>query len=770
MDQRLKQRMDDWVQTDPRISCWDRIVLLKECEKLYENEPHSLRYGKSFAYMLKHIPIEYTAGIAFPGKLRKILPTPEQRAEAKAMFARWWEIPDEEFQRQLPFCYSMEKNDYSWIGAQPPWMLTQGHLAYDWEAMVEGGLLPFKQKAEKALAKETDPKKREFYEGAVITMQAIEDFILRFGDIATRAGDTQVGEGIKYIATQPPRTLYEAMQLIRLVIFAVRRVMGFSSVCMGRMDRYFYPFYEKDIAEGRLTRQSAFDLIQEFLFRDSEGAAVFDHMSPRTEETSCNIDVSGDDNTYFLIAGKDENGNGFVNDLTHLFIEAIGEFGQSRTPVCIVRYFDGMEEELFQKAAKAMVSNAPVFIYNDETMMRALMECGVKAEHVWDYGMFGCNNPTVLCKMGSLRQMWFNLAIPLELVLFRGKALQNPPIYHEECAFPLKDRLFGMMESGYDGIDTGDLDDIATMDEFLEKYRAQVRYLLGEFRKGVEADCVLEKEICPQQLRVEDCYIHGPMEAGESWITGAVDYHLMMVQGGGLATVTDSLYAINKLCFEDKTLTLSELAEILKNDFEGNELLLRRLQNKLPKFGNDVEEVDAFATKLVNIFADCVQEQNGEQYLYQLAPGLSTLRDFSTEGAFVAATPNGRRAGEPLSENQSPTPGADVEGLSALFNSLSRVPFYRITGGPFNIRLHPSVTKGQEGIAKVSAALRTYMQQGGMQVQMSVVDAATLRAAQAEPEKYRGLTVRVTGYNAYFTRMSKKGQDELIARTEYGCF
>ena len=603
------------------------------------------------------------------------------------------------------------------------------------------------------------------YTHLCLIIGALQSFIVRFGNIAKKAGDVKTGESIIRLAKEPPQTLFEAMQLIRLIIFAVRRVIGFSTICMGHMDRYFFPFYEKDIREGRLTRESAFDLFQEFLFRDSEGAAVLDHMSPLTEEASCNVDVSGDDNTYIILGGKNGNGDN-INDLTYLILEALSEMNKCRTPIAIVRCFDHMPQDLMRLAAGGMTNNAPVFLYNDETMIPALEECGVKPEDAEDYGFFGCNNPTIPAKMGSLRQMWFNMAIPLELVMFRGKALQNPPKVYETCAFPLKDRIFGMMESGYNGIDTGELDAVKNMDGFLEMYRRQTEYLLAEYRKGVEADCTLEKEESRGRIMVEDCFLKGTLDSGESWLTGGVDYHLMMIQGSGLATVTDSLYAIDRLCFREKCLKLSELAEILRNDFDGEELLQKRLKNKFPKFGNDIEEVDQYAEKLVNIFADAVQAQNSDKYLYRFAPGLSTLRDFSTMGAYVAATPNGRNAGKPLSENQSPCKGADVNGITALLNSLSHVPFYRITGGPFNIRLHPSVIKGANGIEKISALLRTYMQKGGMQVQLSVVDAETLRDAQRNPEKYRGLTVRVTGYNAYFTRMSRKGQDEFIARTE----
>ena len=218
--------------------------------------------------------------------------------------------------------------------------------------------------------------------------------------------------------------------------------------------------------------------------------------------------------------------------------------------------------------------------------------------------------------------------------------------------------------------------------------------------------------------------------------------------------------------FRDKEMSLGELAELLGADFEGNERLRTRLARRMPKFGNDIEWVDGLAAQVVDIFCDEAARVNRPEYLYKLYPCISTDRDFTTMGQYVGATPDGRCAGQQIAENQSPTEGADMNGLTALLNSAARLPFDRITGGPLNLRIHPSVVKGPEGLKAFAATLQTYFEKGGMQVQVNVASREELLAAQKDPHKYRNLCVRVTGYSAYFVQMGKKAQDELIKRTE----
>jgi formate C-acetyltransferase len=213
-------------------------------------------------------------------------------------------------------------------------------------------------------------------------------------------------------------------------------------------------------------------------------------------------------------------------------------------------------------------------------------------------------------------------------------------------------------------------------------------------------------------------------------------------------------------------MTLRQLAEVLRKDYAGHESLQARLSKRMPKFGNDIEWVDRLANRVVDIFCDEIARVNRPEYVYTFFPCISTDRDFTTMGRDVGATPDGRRAGQQVSENQSPTEGADMNGLTALLNSVARIPFHRITGGPLNIRIHPSAIRGENGLNMFASALLTYFEKGGMQVQVNVMSREQLLDAQMNPHQYKNLCVRVTGYSAYFVQMGKKAQDELINRTE----
>ena len=276
----------------------------------------------------------------------------------------------------------------------------------------------------------------------------------------------------------------------------------------------------------------------------------------------------------------------------------------------------------------------------------------------------------------------------------------------------------------------------------------------------------MERRCNAGRLRIEDCFLQGTIESATSWNDGGTRYHKITLQGSGLATVVDAFAAVEQLVFRDRELTLPALNEILRRDWLGHQDLRARMARKMPKYGNDVEWVDELGRKVAEVFCDEVAACNGPGHLYAFLPCISTDRDFTTMGRSVGATPDGRAAGQQLSENASPTEGTDVAGLTALLNSVARLPMRRFTGGPLNVKLHPSAVAGERGLDVMAAALETYFEAGGMNVMVNAVTREQLLDAQAHPERYRSLCVRVTGYAAYFTQMGKRAQDELIRRTE----
>ena len=768
----LKERIDKWFLRDYRETFMERIELVLEAEKLYEGEENSVRYGHTLEHILSNISVVLGEG-PIAGEVKLRIPTKEEEEKVLAEYHRWWNIPTEERHKKILFYYSE-----GWLKCRPYFFPSFGHLALEWEEILDLGLGGLKKKAEDCLKEKCSADQQEFLQGAIICYDAISMYISRCYKEAASQGRTRMAENLQQIISGSAKTFEQALQLLWIMILILQKVCGCGVLNLSRMDQYLLTRYQTDLKEGRLTEDEAIQLIQEFYFHNNEIMVQTDHMSQEIETTAYTLEVAYDDPNYVILAGRLSDGKSGVNELSFLMVEAARAL-RLRNPFIVVRYHNGIDQKFWKCCCEAMRENTTLVVYNDETMIPALKYYGVEEPEVYDYGFFGCNDPNIPAMEGGLRQVWINLVKPLELALNRGDYPMEPlgetvveetkddePL-DKECQFDIDDRMTGLMTGPYYGVKTKKLSEITTMQDVLEVYQQQLEYLVAEFRRGFEMDLEVEKSVTMDKIRIEDCFLKGTIENGVTWTEGGTKYHKIVTQGCGLATVIDAFYAIEQICFVKKEMTVEQLATVLKNDYNGFEKLSDQWKNKLNKFGNDIEEVDKYAKMLTDIFVKAIQKNNGEQYLYQMWPTYSTDRDFTTMGGYVGATPDGRHSKEQLSENQSPTNGRDISGLTAMLNSVAKVPFDRITGGPLNLRMHPSAVEGEDGLEVMCALFKTYMEKGGMQLQVNVVDAETLRDAQKNPEKYRTLCVRVTGYSAFFVEMGRKAQNELIARTEH---
>ena len=768
----LKERIDKWFLRDYRETFMERIELVLEAEKLYEGEGNSVRYGHTLEHILSNISVVLGEG-PIAGEVKLRIPTKEEEEKVLAEYHRWWNIPTEERHKKILFYYSE-----GWLKCRPYFFPSFGHLALEWEEILDLGLGGLKKKAEDRLKEKCSADQKEFLQGAIICYDAISMYISRCYKEAASQGRTRMAENLQQIISGSAKTFEQALQLLWIMILILQKVCGCGVLNLSRMDQYLLTRYQTDLKEGRLTEDEAIQLIQEFYFHNNEIMVQTDHMSQEIETTAYTLEVAYDDPNYVILAGRLSDGKSGVNELSFLMVEAARAL-RLRNPFIVVRYHNGIDQKFWKCCCEAMRENTTLVVYNDETMIPALKYYGVEEPEVYDYGFFGCNDPNIPAMEGGLRQVWINLVKPLELALNRGDYPMEPlgetvveetkdgePL-DKECQFDIDDRMTGLMTGPYYGVKTKKLSEITTMQDVLEVYQQQLEYLVAEFRRGFEMDLEVEKSVTMDKIRIEDCFLKGTIENGVTWTEGGTKYHKIVTQGCGLATVIDAFYAIEQICFVKKEMTVEQLATVLKNDYNEFEKLSDQWKNKLNKFGNDIEEVDKYAKILTDIFVKAIQKNNGEQYLYQMWPTYSTDRDFTTMGGYVGATPDGRHSKEQLSENQSPTNGRDISGLTAMLNSVAKVPFDRITGGPLNLRMHPSAVEGEDGLEVMCALFKTYMEKGGMQLQVNVVDAETLRDAQKNPEKYRTLCVRVTGYSAFFVEMGRKAQNELIARTEH---
>jgi trans-4-hydroxy-L-proline dehydratase len=776
LSERLANSIEEWFQKDYRATFFERIDYLAESEPLFADLPYAIRYGKTLGYILDRITVSIQPGEQIVGSVTEVIPTEEQRQLVEQLSHEWWDIDQEEMQKKALWYYS-----YGWIRRRPPWFFTLGHLALDWEGIITRGLASFEEHARQVAAQpemQKDHHKMEFLEGASLCYQALSRYIQRYSlqaqmeaqnceDPLRKSELLQISESCAHISKKPARTFQEALQLLWLIILPLMKVAGCGVFNLHRMDQYLMPFYQSDIEKGILTRESALELIEEFYNKNNEIMSPTDHMSQEIETTRYNLEVTYDDPNYLTLAGLLNGNRPGVNDLSYLFVEAAHQM-RLRNPFIVVRYYDGIEPEFWLRVCDAMRDNATLVVYNDMTMIPSLRSYGVDEEDAYNYGFYGCNDPNLPAQEGSLRQLWFNLLRPLELALHSGDYPMNPNGHKQVMGsqYSLDNRMIGLMTGPYYGVKTPSPSEIKNIDEIIEAYRQQVRFLLEDYRNAFEQDLKLELKYNTGRLRIEDCFLHGTIDNATNWNNGGTKYHKVTIQGSGLASVIDSLAAIEQLVFRNQEMSLEELVKVLCDNYEGNDFLQAKLSKKMPKFGNDIPWADELGRRVVDVFCDEIQRVNSPKYMYTFFPCISTDRDFTTMGNDIGATPDGRYAGQQISENQSPTQGADMAGLTALLNSVSRLPFERITGGPLNMRIHPSAIKGDNGLKMFAIALETYFKKGAMQVQINVMSREQLLDAQQNPHKYKNLCVRVTGYSAYFVQMGKKAQDELINRTE----
>ena len=773
----LEQRVKALGDKDYRLTFYERIDYLLQSEQQFQHLCYPLRYAATLRYTLDRMTLVINPDEIIVGSVKEVIPTDEQVQTVQDLTKTWWDVPDKEIQEKVLWFYS-----HNWLRRRPPWFYSFGHLGFNWEKILTCGLGGLNARARARLSDEdvsADPTKLDFIKGCIASYDALSAFIRRYAGATAKMAENSTSDvdyrhwhelesSFLHLSEHPARTFHEALQLIWFIVFPLMKVCGCGVLDLGRMDQYLLPFYRGDVENGVLTREGAVDLIADFYLKNNEIMSPVDHMSIEDEKVDFTLEMTFDDPNYIILGGLLPGGKPGANELTTLFVEAQHAL-RLRNPFIVFRYFSDIDEKLWEDTCAAIRDNATIVLYNDNTMIPALTRYGIREEDAYNYGFYGCNDPNITGKQGGLRQFWFNLVKPLEIVLDPNK--QCTDFVHdslpEQTQFPLRDRMIGLMTADYQGPKTAPLNSIESIEELLDEYRKQVRFLLADYRRAIDADIQLEKEINRGRIRIEDCFLDGPVDRALTWNDGGSIYNAITVQGSGLGSVTDSLAATSELVFQDGEMSLSSLAAVLINNFVGYEDVLTLAKHKLSKFGNDIGWVDDLARKIVEIFTDEVARQNSKEHLYFFLPTLSSDRDFTGMGAIVHATPNGRLAGDPISENQSPSVGADKHGLTAMLNSVSRIPFDRVTGGPLNIRIHPSAVQGQNGLKTFAALLKTYMESGGMQAQVNAVSREQLLEAQENPEKYRNLCVRVTGYSAYFVQMGKKAQDELIERTEH---
>ncbi|HPC43392.1 MAG TPA: pyruvate formate lyase family protein, partial [Spirochaetota bacterium] len=440
------------------------------------------------------------------------------------------------------------------------------------------------------------------------------------------------------------------------------------------------------------------------------------------------------------VGGVGPDGRDATNDMSYIALDAYADV-RTVQPNFGVRISPDCPAELLNRAVDYDRDGVLMHLFNDEAIIRSLVKAGHSIEDARNYGMVGCLEPNAQGRtFGSTFAVQFNGIKCVELALANGI-----------------DNIFGYPS----GIETGDPAGFTSFEDVWAAYDGQVRHFIGQMVRGMEVLDRVISETVPSPFA--SAMVDGCLQKGKDLTAGGAIYNSTGVQFMGFANVVDSLYAVKKAVFEEKRFTMGELAEWLSQDWQDAEEKRVYLRNKIPKYGNDNDEVDAMAVRVVDHYCDILAGYRNFRGGF-FWPGIFSVGFHITMGAFTAATPDGRFAGDVLGNGVTPTTGNAMSGPTAIMNSVTKLPITRVyNGANLNMRF-----QGKKiSTANLVSLIRGYFKRGGTQVQFNMVDSAVLRDAQAHPEKHRDLFVRVSGYSAEFTGLSEIAQEEIISRTEF---
>lgn len=808
-----------------------RAVLITESYKQTENEPMVIRRAKAFQHILENIPIVIRDLELIVGSTT-LAPRGCQTYPEFSYEWLEAEFDTVETRSADPFYISeqtkrelKEANAY-WKGKttselataymEPETLLAMehnlftpgnyfyngvGHVTVKYWEVLEIGFGGIKEKAEEELAKlclaDGDyQKKSRFLQAVMISCDAAITYARRYAELALSEAQKctdparkmellQIAQNCANVPEKGATSFYEACQSFWFVQQLLQIESSGHSISPGRFDQYMYPYYKKDLDSGKLTREFAQELMDCIWVKLNDLNKCRDAASAEG--------FAGYSLFQNLIAGgQNSEGIDVTNDLSFMSIQASVHVFLPQ-PSLSVRVWNGTPHEFLIKAAELTRTGIglPAY-YNDEVIIPSLLSRGLTLEDARDYNIIGCVEPQKAGKTeGWHDAAFFNMCRPLELTFHNGK------------------------DKGVQvGPQTGDVESMQSFEEFYRAYKIQMDYAIKLLVNADNAIDMAHAERCPLPFlssMVDDC-----MKSGKTVQEGGAVYNFTGPQGFGVANMADSLYVVKKLVYDEKKLTMKELKQALTVNYgkglneediaamtseivsemeaagqkvgerevsavlqtviaatespemkaKGDRIL--EMIEEVPKFGNDLPEVDAFARDVAYTYTKPLlkyRNPRGGQFQAGLYPVSANV----PLGAQTGATPDGRLAYTPVADGVSPSAGKDVSGPTAAANSVSRLDHGIASNGTlFNQKFHPSALSGRRGLENFVGLIRSYFDQKGSHMQFNVVSRETLLDAQKHPEQYKHLVVRVAGYSALFTTLSKSLQDDIIRRTEQG--
>jgi formate C-acetyltransferase len=626
----------------------------------------------------------------------------------------------------------------------------QGHICPNVEKWLRYGPAGLKKIADNHLADSTDDKAL-FYKSVSLTLNASCRFIERYGVLASElakngnnAGSEKdledIAEICKNLSKRPPETFREAIQSVWFLFVILQMESNASSFSPGRLDQYLYPYYTSELKSGKNNQSVVQELIDALFIK-------FNQIVYMRNSHSARYFAGFPIGFNVTIGGQTSTGEDAVNELSYMILKA-QEHIRMPQPNLTARLHKGSPVEYINECTRIIgFGTGMPQIANDESIIPSLKSAGISDKDSIDYALVGCVELSPQGNfLGWSDAAMFNLVKVLELTLNNGKCM-------------LTDKQLGL--------ETGFLYDFIEFRDFNRAFKNQINYFILKMTEACEVVEKFHQLHLPSPFLssvVDDCIIKGI-----DVTAGGAKYNYSGIQAIQAANIADSIAVLKKLVFDEKIIDKKTFIEILKNNYAGNEHIRQKCLNLVPKYGNDIQWVDEYGEEYIRYFADTLsQYKNYRGGKYHM--GLYTVSAHVPMGQNVAATPDGRLSKTPLADGGlSPMYGRDTHGPTAVLNSVKRIPSDQASNGTLlNMKFLPSFFKNEHDRDKFSSFLKTFISLPVHHVQFNVITNEELIKAKSDPESYRGLTVRVAGYTAYFTELSEDLQDEIINRTSYG--
>ena len=632
-----------------------------------------------------------------------------------------------------------------------------GHTVADGK-IYKKGFLDFKKDIQRSLEEIDYLNDPEGYEKKeqLMAMQVCVDALITYAkrhaqkalelakdekDPARKKELERIAENCSRVPANAPRDFWEALQAYWFVhIGVITELNTWDSFNPGKLDQHLYPFYKKGIREGSLNPDKAKELLECFWVKFNN--------QPAPPKVGVTLAESGTytDFANINIGGIKPDGSDGVNEVSYMLLDIIGEMKilQPSTNVQVSK----RNPDRFVKKACEIIRMGMGFpsVFNTDAVVEELIRQGKSIEDARCGGTSGCVETGAFGKEAYILTGYFNIPKVLEITLNNG---------------------FDKRTGKKIGLETGDPTGFTSFMQLFDAFKKQMHHFIDIKIRG---NNIIEKLYATHMpspflsIVVDDC-----IKKGEDYNAGGARYNTNYIQGVGIGSITDCLSAVKYHVFDNKTLTMEKLLSALEDNFEGHESIRQVLLNKTPRYGNDDDYADGLMVSVFETFYNAVdgrKNMKGGCYRINMLP--TTCHIYF--GSVIGATPDGRKARQPLSEGISPVQGADRHGPTAVIKSASKMDHLKTGGTLLNQKFTPQVLEGEEGLMKLTHLIRSYFKLDGHHIQFNVVSADTLRKAQKNPEQYNDLIVRVAGYSDYFNNLSKKLQDEIITRTEHCAF